>query len=81
MAITGLSMAARAQPVTDRTEAEKVMRMLPLKYPDQVSLPVPMPSPEEVRIFRVTPTVTVFPCSTIRKASGTPILSLAKHAS
>ncbi|MFM0027357.1 pyridoxamine 5'-phosphate oxidase family protein [Paraburkholderia madseniana] len=57
MAITGLSMAAHAQPVTDRTEAEKVLRMLPLKYPDQVSLPVPMPSPEEVRIFRVTPTV------------------------
>ncbi|MEM5371239.1 pyridoxamine 5'-phosphate oxidase family protein [Paraburkholderia azotifigens] len=57
MAITGLSMAAHAQPVTDRTEAEKVLRMLPLKYPDQISLPMPMPSPEEVRIFRVTPIV------------------------
>lgn len=57
MAISGLSMAAHAQPVTDRTEAEKVLRMLPLKYPEQVSLPVPMPSPEDVRIFRVTPTV------------------------
>lgn len=57
MAITGLSMAAHAQRVTDRTEAEKVLRMLPLKYPDLVSPPVPMPSPEEVRIFRVTPTV------------------------
>lgn len=57
MAITGLSMAARAQPVTDTTEAEKVLRMLPLKYPEQVSLPVPMPTPKDVRIFRVTPTV------------------------
>ncbi|RQR33450.1 pyridoxamine 5'-phosphate oxidase family protein [Burkholderia sp. Bp9143] len=57
MAITGLSMAAHAQPVTDRTEAEKVLRMLPLKYPAQVSLPMPMPSPDEVRIFRITPTV------------------------
>ncbi len=57
MAITGLSMAAHAQPVTDRTEEEKVLRMLPLKYPDQISLPMPMPSPEEVRIFRVTPIV------------------------
>ena len=57
MAIAGLSMAAHAQPVTDRTEAEKVLRMLPLKYPDQVSLPVPMPSPEDVRLFRITPTV------------------------
>src|SRR6185295_11371467 len=34
MAITGLSMAAHAQAVTDRAEAEKVLRMLPLKYPD-----------------------------------------------
>lgn len=57
MAITGLSMAAHAQPVTDRTEAEKVLRKLPLKYPEQVALPIPMPSPEDVRIFRVTPTV------------------------
>ncbi|RQS07301.1 pyridoxamine 5'-phosphate oxidase family protein [Burkholderia sp. Bp8998] len=57
MAITGLSMAAHAQPVTDRLEAEKVLSMLPLKYSDQISLPMPMPRPEEVRIFRVTPTV------------------------
>jgi nitroimidazol reductase NimA-like FMN-containing flavoprotein (pyridoxamine 5'-phosphate oxidase superfamily) len=56
MAITGLSMAARAQAVTDPAEAEKVLRMLMLKYPE-VTLPGPMPSPEEVRIFRVTPTV------------------------
>jgi nitroimidazol reductase NimA-like FMN-containing flavoprotein (pyridoxamine 5'-phosphate oxidase superfamily) len=56
MAITGLSMAARAQAVTDPAEAEKVLRMLMQKYPE-VTLPGPMPSPEEVRIFRVTPTV------------------------
>src|SRR5919198_4165306 len=30
MEISGLSMAARAQPVTDRAEAEKVLRMLPM---------------------------------------------------
>jgi hypothetical protein len=57
MAIIGLSMAAHARVVTDRPEAEKVLRMLPLKYPEQVSLPVPMPTPQDVRIFRVTPTV------------------------
>ncbi|AOJ91125.1 pyridoxamine 5'-phosphate oxidase [Burkholderia sp. MSMB0856] len=57
MAITGLSMAAHAQPVTDRAEAEKVLRMLPLKYPDMQAPPMPMPSPDEVRIFRVIPTV------------------------
>jgi nitroimidazol reductase NimA-like FMN-containing flavoprotein (pyridoxamine 5'-phosphate oxidase superfamily) len=58
MAITGLSMAARAKAVTSSDEAKKVLRMLPLKYPEQkVPLPLPMPSPDDVRIFRVTPTV------------------------
>jgi len=57
MEITGLSMGAHAQAVVDPTEAGKVLRMLPLKYPEQVSLPGPMPTAEQVRIFRVTPTV------------------------
>lgn len=57
MAITGLSMAARAQPVEDRAEAEKVLRMLPLKYPEAKPLPMKMPTPDEVRLFRVTPSV------------------------
>ena len=56
-AITGLSMAARAQPVEDRAEAEKVLRMLPLKYAEAKPLPMPMPTPDDVRLFRVTPTV------------------------
>lgn len=57
MAIAGLSMAARAQPVTERAEAEKVLQMLPLKYPDAPPLPMKMPTPDEVRLFRVTPVV------------------------
>ena len=57
MAITGLSMAAHAQAVLDPAEAARVLRMLPLKYPEQVALPVPMPTPEQVRIFRITPKV------------------------
>ncbi|WP_292251192.1 pyridoxamine 5'-phosphate oxidase family protein [Mesorhizobium sp.] len=57
MEITGLSMAARAQPVEDRAEAEKVLRMLPMKYPPQTSMPGPMPTPDQVCIFRVMPTV------------------------
>jgi len=57
MAITGLSMAAHARLVENREEAEKVLRMLPLKYPEQISLPVPMPTPDDIRIFRLTPTV------------------------
>ncbi|MDO8719834.1 MAG: pyridoxamine 5'-phosphate oxidase family protein [Polaromonas sp.] len=57
MAITGLSMAARAHAVVDRAEAEKVLRMLPLKYPEAKPLPMKMPTPDEVRLFRVTPLV------------------------
>jgi nitroimidazol reductase NimA-like FMN-containing flavoprotein (pyridoxamine 5'-phosphate oxidase superfamily) len=57
MAITGLSMAARAHAVNDRAEAEKVLRMLPLKYPDAPPLPMKMPSSDEIQIFRVAPTV------------------------
>ncbi|MGE5116688.1 MAG: pyridoxamine 5'-phosphate oxidase family protein [Betaproteobacteria bacterium] len=57
MEITGLSMAARAQPVADPAEAQKALRLLMLKYPQQDSIPLPMPSPADVRIFRVTPAV------------------------
>jgi general stress protein 26 len=57
MTITGLSMAGHAQAVTDRAEAEKVLRMLPQKYPDSAPLPMPMPGPDDIRLFRVTPMV------------------------
>jgi nitroimidazol reductase NimA-like FMN-containing flavoprotein (pyridoxamine 5'-phosphate oxidase superfamily) len=57
MEITGLSMAGRAEPVTDRAEAEKVLSLLPTKYPPQTSMPFAMPTPEQVRIFRVMPSV------------------------
>lgn len=59
IAITGLSMAARARAVHDRAEAEEVLRLMPLKYPQAQSRPLPfkMPTPDDVRIFRVTPVV------------------------
>jgi nitroimidazol reductase NimA-like FMN-containing flavoprotein (pyridoxamine 5'-phosphate oxidase superfamily) len=58
MAITGLSMAARAKAVIDRNEAAMVLRMLPLKYPEQKApIPLPMPGPDDVRIFKITPTI------------------------
>jgi len=57
MEITGLSMAAHAQVVVDPTEAEKALRLIMLKYPEQASMPLPMPTPADVRIFRVTPMV------------------------
>ena len=52
MEITGLSMAAHARAVVEPAEASKALHMLRLRYPE---LPVPMP--EDVRIFRVTPTI------------------------
>jgi len=57
MDITGLSMAARAQVVDDPAEGEQALRLLMRKYPPQESLPLPLPTPADVRIFRVTPVV------------------------
>jgi nitroimidazol reductase NimA-like FMN-containing flavoprotein (pyridoxamine 5'-phosphate oxidase superfamily) len=57
MEITGLSMAAHAKAVDDPAEAERALRLLMQKYPPQDSLPLPMPTPADVRIFRVTPMV------------------------
>ena len=57
MAITGLSMAARAEAVVDRDEASRILGLFPLKYPENIAVPIPTPTPEDVKIFRVTPTV------------------------
>jgi nitroimidazol reductase NimA-like FMN-containing flavoprotein (pyridoxamine 5'-phosphate oxidase superfamily) len=57
MRITGLSMAARAKRVSDRTEALHILHLLPLKYPEQTDLPGPMPEPDDVAIFELTPIV------------------------
>jgi PPOX class probable F420-dependent enzyme len=57
MEIEGLSMAARAEPVTDPVEAQKALRLLLAKYPPQHGESIPEPKAEDVRIFRITPTV------------------------
>lgn len=58
LAITGLSMAAKATPVEDAAEAERILRRLPEKYPPPVApLPFPMPTADQVAIFRVEPEV------------------------
>lgn len=57
MDITGLSMAAHAERVIDRAEAEKALGLLLQRYPEQHSLPLPMPKPEDIAIFRVKPDV------------------------
>jgi nitroimidazol reductase NimA-like FMN-containing flavoprotein (pyridoxamine 5'-phosphate oxidase superfamily) len=55
MPITSLSMAAHAEAVDDPVEVTKALNMMPAKFPEYAALP--MPKPEELRIFRVTPTV------------------------
>ena len=50
-------MAARAERLFDQAEARKALSLLMLKYPQQDSLPLPMPTPADVAVFRVTPTV------------------------
>jgi nitroimidazol reductase NimA-like FMN-containing flavoprotein (pyridoxamine 5'-phosphate oxidase superfamily) len=57
MEISGLSMAARAQRVTDPAEGAKVMQLLIQRYPEQKAFSLTMPKPEEVAIFRVVPKV------------------------
>jgi|SRR5579883_832914 len=57
MEISGLSMAAHAERVVDGAEAENALRLLMQRYPEQHSLPLPMPKAEEVAIFRVKPGV------------------------
>ena len=59
MAITGLSMAARAHPVRDRSEAQKVLGLLASAYAKSSTIkpPMPMPGPEDVAVFRVEPEV------------------------
>jgi nitroimidazol reductase NimA-like FMN-containing flavoprotein (pyridoxamine 5'-phosphate oxidase superfamily) len=56
MEINGLSMAAHATRVVEAAESEKALRLLMAKYPQQ-SVPLPMPTPADVAVFRVTPTV------------------------
>jgi hypothetical protein len=48
-------MAAHAQALNDRAEAEKVLGTVPLKHSDAPSLQMKMPSPDEIRLFHVTP--------------------------
>ena len=58
MKITGLSMAAHARPVADRAEAQKALRLLMARYPEQeIPAGLEMPTPDDASIFRVTPEV------------------------
>lgn len=56
MEIEGLSMAAHAARVSDRAEAQKAMKLLMSRYPEQKS-EMPEASADDVAVFRVTPTL------------------------
>ena len=49
MAITGLSMAAHAHPVTDPGELAKAMNLLGQRYPEYAKYPTP--KPEDIASF------------------------------
>lgn len=57
MQITGLSMAAHARRITDPAEAARVLPLIMQRYPEQKDFNLPMPKPEEIALFRVTPKV------------------------
>lgn len=58
MEIAGLSMAARAERVVDPAEGQRALNLLLQKYPQQQEpLPIAMPTPDEVAIFRLRPVV------------------------
>jgi len=55
--IKGLSMAAHAHRVVDPAEGAKALALLFARYPAQEGVTFPTPSPADVAIFRLTPTV------------------------
>jgi nitroimidazol reductase NimA-like FMN-containing flavoprotein (pyridoxamine 5'-phosphate oxidase superfamily) len=55
MAITGLSMAAIAEPVKNAPEVSKATDLLMKRYPEYAAFPAP--KPEEILIMRVVPKV------------------------
>lgn len=54
MAITGLSMAARAVPVADRSEIDGAFRLMLERYPEYAAMPVDLTG---IHVMRVTPEV------------------------
>lgn len=57
MQIKGVSMAARASRVTNDVEAARALQLLFARYPAQKGISLPMPTPGDVAIFRLTPIV------------------------
>jgi PPOX class probable F420-dependent enzyme len=55
MAITGLSMAAWAEPVDDPAEVARFVALLKKKYPEYAAMPEP--DFRQIRVFRLKPKV------------------------
>ncbi len=57
MEISGLSMAARAEPVTDPAEVQRIVGLIMSRYVPQNEGAIPAPPPDGIRIFKLTPVV------------------------
>jgi PPOX class probable F420-dependent enzyme len=57
LAITGVSMAARAETITEPAEGERVLKLLMAQYPAQTGDLGPMPKASDVRLVRLVPSV------------------------
>ena len=55
MKITGLSLSGHAQTVDDSATAARLIALMPPRYPNSPPLPMAMPTPDQIHIFRVTP--------------------------
>ncbi len=55
MQITGLSLSGHAATVANPTEAARLIAMMPPRYPNSPPLQMPMPTPDQIHIFCVTP--------------------------
>jgi nitroimidazol reductase NimA-like FMN-containing flavoprotein (pyridoxamine 5'-phosphate oxidase superfamily) len=57
MAIAGLSLAAHARPVTDPAEAQRALALIFAKYGPQPDFKLELPTPDQIRLFRLDPKV------------------------
>ncbi len=55
LGIEGLSMAARAFPIADPREVQRILALMPAKYPEYLDLP--QPDQVQIAVYRVEPTV------------------------
>jgi len=57
MHISGVSMAGHAKRVADDAEATRIIALGRSRYPANIELPMPMPTPDQIHIFRVAPSI------------------------